>query len=112
MRASAWRLISVGFLLFACGENRPPAVTCKADETACGSGCANLKLDDLHCGSCDKACGADSGCASGACFPRACGSKSCNPASVCYDSACVEKSCVGIACPAGRICAQGACVCG
>jgi hypothetical protein len=106
-------LLAVVSVSWSC-STEPPAVVgpCGADETPCGSTCARLKVDDLNCGSCGRACEAGKACANAACHPTSCNGMSCDPSSVCFENECTDKSCVGVVCPSGTTCSQGACVCG
>ena len=42
-----------------------PTPTCKANETVCNGACVNTKVDDAHCGDCNKPCAGK--CANGVC---------------------------------------------
>src|SRR5262245_44902486 len=106
------RALVVGLLLVSCTSTPPAVATCTAPQSACGNECADLSLDDQHCGSCSTACDAASeACADGVCYPTSCTGMPCDPGSVCYQNLCTEKSCVGVLCPQGEVCKAGACTC-
>jgi len=108
----ALRPAALCVLLLSCPSTPPAVATCTAPQSACGAACANLALDDAHCGTCENACGDGSACANGSCFPTSCNGMPCDPGSVCFQNLCTQKECVGVLCPAGQVCSGGACVCG
>src|SRR5688572_5275983 len=102
-----------GFLLMLSCTSTPPAVaTCTAPQSTCGPACADLSVDDAHCGTCTNACGSNTACANGSCYPTSCMGMPCEPGSVCFQDLCTSKECVGVICPQGQVCSGGACVCG
>lgn len=98
--------------LSTCTSPPPAVATCTAPQSTCGSSCADLSLDDRHCGTCENACGTGRACANGSCYPTSCMGMPCDPGSVCFENLCTAKECVGVICPAGQVCSGGACVCG
>lgn len=114
--AAMWLVFSVGC---AAGSPSPDgggprgtdAGPCPG-QTVCGPGlCADLMVDDLHCGICGNACRAGATCVDGECYTP-CAAEETECPSGCRDTMTDNRNCgaCGTICEAGEICELGACV--
>jgi hypothetical protein len=69
-------------------------LSCPPAYTPCGGVCVDLRTDDAHCGTCERACGTDQTCTNGECL--------------CDFQCCTEEDCTSWA---NETCVQGVCVC-
>ena len=84
------------------------SATCASGLTQCGTDCANLGTDSLHCGLCTNACGAGQACQAGVCQCET-GFTKCGAACTNLTSDAANCGMCGKACAAGQVCSNSAC---
>src|SRR5262245_36911689 len=98
------RIAAAAFILSGCfeplvklagdaGSDAGP-LACMGGLEGCGGRCVNLRIDDDHCGLCDRPCGSDRACGGGMCHPRDCLEADCSADQVCLNDRCSDKACV------------------